>query len=387
MRGLGVPPLEGPAASSASPPPVPSHSPTEPLGYAPRYAGWPVIHQSDIQLFLRCRRRWYWESRLHAFLEPIDEGRSALWFGTGWHFALEDYHGYRRFPTPAAAFAAYVEAWPRSELPPDYEALTALAEGMLDYYANVWLPRRPDRYETLWRDGVPQVEVPFVVPIPGLRALYGGTFDRIVTDADGRLYVLDYKTAARFELEKLAHDAQVSLYYWAARQLYGEAVEGCIWQYHRKAVPQPPMVLRDGSLSRDRRQPTTYALYHAALLERYGEVPAAYVPYLNELAAQETAEGDAFIRRDVLRRNAAELEGTERRLYWVARDMLTRGLPLYPNYTRDCAWDCPFRTPCLALDAGHDWEDLIAAMYRRREELHAWRARVRWPDHAADLVS
>src|SRR5438270_10658262 len=81
------------------------------LGWKPAYANLPEIHNSDAALFQRCRRKWNWSSTLRAGLESLDAQPAALWFGSGFHFAMEDYHGYRQFKTPMDAFLAYVNAF------------------------------------------------------------------------------------------------------------------------------------------------------------------------------------------------------------------------------------------------------------------------------------
>lgn len=350
-----------------------------PLGWREEYAGMPEFHNSDVQLFLRCRRKWNFQSPHRGGLESIDAQHGALWFGTGFHFSMEDYHGYKRFANPTDAFTAYVNATRSSDLPTDYKELFQTGIGMFDYYQRQWLPRR-NIFDTYWVDGKPQVEVDFVVKIPGIDATYGGTFDRIVVDSEGRLWVFDYKTAKSYDSQKFATDAQIGRYTWAASQLYGLPFEGCIWQQHVKSVPEMPSRLKNGGFSKDKRQHTTYGIYRKALVEEYGDVPSAYNDLLNELMMQETPDGDRYIRRDVVRRNQASCDAEAEKMYWISRDMMDANLPLYPNPTRDCSWDCPFRTPCIMMDDGADWEDTIDIMYRPRHELREWRSRVKWPD-------
>jgi RecB family exonuclease len=243
----------------------------------------PSIHNSDRMEFLRCRRRWDWHSFLRQGLEPTGEQAKALWFGSGFHFALEDFHGYNRFPNPAHALRAYAKAFNEGVKPGEWRELVKTGEEMLDYYANAWLPQHRT-FETYWVNGIPQCEVEFDIKIPGIAATYGGTFDRIVVDADGRLWVLDWKTAGKFDSKKWETDPQVSAYTWAAQQIYGRTFEGVVMVQFLKSPPKTPKVLKNGELSRDKSQPTNYELYHAAVLERFGEIPELYVEFLNHLA-------------------------------------------------------------------------------------------------------
>src|SRR3954468_7715100 len=67
------------------------------------------IRTSDRIGFKRCRRRWGWNSHLRGNLGP-KEAQNPLWFGTGMHFALEDYHGFNVYGSPTEAFKAYCSA-------------------------------------------------------------------------------------------------------------------------------------------------------------------------------------------------------------------------------------------------------------------------------------
>jgi hypothetical protein len=60
--------------------------------------------------------------------------------------------------------------------------------------------------------------------------------------------------------------------------------------------------------------------------------------------------------------------------------MLNPELPLYPNPTRDCMWDCSFRSVCLAMDDGSDWQFILNSEFAVRNEEDPWRKRIKWPD-------
>jgi hypothetical protein len=341
------------------------------------------IHTSDRVLFKRCRRRWNWSSPLRENLEPEGASHSALWFGSGFHFALEDYHGYNLFGHPIEAFRAYGKATDPKEIPADAAELWDLAQGMLNHYVDNWLPRRK-HFKTFWINGIPQVEVPFSVRIPDTNAVYEGTFDRVVVDPYKRLWVLDYKTAKQIETGKLETDPQVTAYTWAARLFYGERVQGTVWQQHLKAVPNLPVHLKGGGFSQNKNQKTTHAIYKKALKEQYGGVPTTYVDFLNLLAERETPEGDGFIHLSLIERNTASTNSEVMKIYAETRDMTNPHLPLYPNPTRDCSWDCPFRVPCIALDDGSDWQQILEEGYTKKnygnERLYdTWRSRIQWP--------
>lgn len=364
------------------------------------------VHNSDRVTFRRCRRKWNWSSRLRENLVPTTESRGPLWFGSGFHFALEDFHGYNRFGDPRRAFDAYVEAHPKAALPNDVDELVKLGNEMLTYYVELWLPRH-GALNTLWVDGMPQVEVSIEVSITDalyeymvgrdeyrildtIRDQYGGqpdvvvhqTFDRVVEDEDGRIFGIDYKTAKQFSpLGDLDKNPQAGQYFWAMRQFYGDATEGIIWQQHLKAVPQPPEPLKTGGFSLRKEQHTTYSMYRRALIDHFGKVPRGYVEILNHLATQETEEGDRYIRRDILRRNSHHGEAEEEKVIAEVAEMLNPNLPLYPNPTRDCNWDCPFKDACSAKDDSSDYQFMLESEFVQWDGYQDdWRARIQWPE-------
>lgn len=348
-----------------------------------------VIRTSDRIAFRRCRRRWGWSSHLRGNLGPR-EGQSPLWMGSGFHFALEDFHSTNAYGHPADAFSAYVVATKRKDpksLPPTYLEDADLAMGMLRYYADEWLKYRSP-YQTLIWNGQPQVEVNFRVNIPfedeqllkswGYdRVIYSGTLDRVVVDENGLIWIMEYKTAKQIQTLHLANDSQVTSYCWAGALLYGQPIAGVIYQQHRKDLPRRPTILQNGSFSTNKTQLITHASFRRLLLDMFGTVnkaPINYVDYLNYLAKQEDVRGDRFIRRDHVKRNDHQCQAEGVKILMEAYDMLNPNLALYPNPDRTCAFMCPFQGPCVSLDDGSDWDDELQALMKPREPVYdTWR--------------
>lgn len=349
------------------------------------------IHTHDRIAFKRCRRKWNLGSPIREHLVPTAGSSGALWFGSGFHFALEDYHGYRRFAHPFDAFMAYVDAYDPKERPTDVDDMVDLAHGMFNHYVTTWLPKRME-YQTLWLDGRPMVEVHFKIlledisSILGREVYYEGTFDRIVVDSDKMLWIEDYKTAASFNISKLETDPQVGAYCWAGTQVLGVPVQGMLYTQFLKSAPREPRRLKSGDVSLDKRQSTNHYLYRKALIDRYGDplaAPVEHRAFLEALAAQETVEGDKFIRRDKVYRNEASRLSEGSKIHMEILDMLDPNVRIYPNPTRDCAYDCQFRSLCLAMDDGSDVKFFLvnefhkASVYKEEE----WRKRIAWPNN------
>jgi hypothetical protein len=356
------------------------------------------VRTSDRITFKRCRRKWNWQFSHRGNRTPIRRS-NPLWLGTGFHFAMEDRHGKRLWPTAADAWQAYHDAWLKSTraggspLPDDHEELSDLTLRMLEYYEE-WLTFRVP-LNTFVYQGKPQVERRFEIQLPvppEVLAHYGydacyyvGTIDRVIVDEHGRLWLVDYKTAKRFETGHFDTDPQISAYCWAAQKIYPDReIAGFIYQQHKKQVPgEPKFLTSSGMFSVSKTQATTYPLYYKALKNLYGDVnkaPAANIEYLNNLAAAEQGDMDAFIRRDYVQRNEAQIASVEEHMVLEAMDMMNPNLPLYPNHTRDCSWDCPFNIACINQDDGGDAQyELESSTVDRAEEDDSWHKHLRLP--------
>ncbi len=346
-----------------------------------------LIRTSDRASFRRCRRQWGWSSVLKRGLEPsLKPG--PFWLGSGVHYALEDFHSTKLFKSPQDAFLGYCKAYRRTKLsrPDDIKELTELGLGMMEHY-EAWLKNRP-RLKTFVHKGVHQVEVKFHIPLPVPKqfahlyddVVYQGEFDRVVIDEERSLWLVEYKTAAQFELGHFQTDPQVSAYCWAANTLYLKPISGVIYQQHKKKIPNEPKVLSTGKLSTDKSQSTTHFLYRQALVNLYGKVdkaPNAHIDTLNEFAMKESEDHDAFIRRDWITRNDHFCDAEGVKILLELEDMLNPDLPLYPNPTRECSW-CNFNSPCVSMDDGSDWEaDLLDTTQPRTDEDDRWRRHLR----------
>ncbi|MEG1543052.1 MAG: PD-(D/E)XK nuclease family protein [Tannerellaceae bacterium] len=235
-------------------------------------------------------------------------------------------------------------------------------------------------------DWVYNVETGMPIKIIGVN--YHGTIDRIVVDRYGRYWLWDYKTAKKADTAKLATDDQVSAYLWAAKKIFPFAVYGFVYLQLVKEAIKEPRRLKNGTLSVDKRQRTTYGLLRQAIIEDYGDVNAApsnLIQFLNVLAAQEEPEGDRFIRWDFVKRTDEQLLATEKSIYGELGVMLNPTQYCYPSPTRDCIWDCPFRDACIMLDMNDTdaYQEFMVAFEERphREDgnMDDWRQAIAWP--------
>jgi hypothetical protein len=61
-------------------------------------------------------------------------------------------------------------------------------------------------------------------------------------------------------------------------------------------------------------------------------------------------------------------------------EMLDPDIPIYPNPTRDCGWDCNYRDVSAMMDDGSDWEWMLQTEFKPFIGYDdSWRKRVEWP--------
>jgi hypothetical protein len=363
-----------------------------------------IIRTSDRIQYRNCRRRWGWQSHLRGNLTS-KENAGPLWFGSGIHFALEDFHSINRYGHPARSFEAYVLATKKNvrviPLPADWDDLRVLGHGMMFYYGDYWLRNRRPLLRTFIFRGQPQVEVNAHIEIPRHqlpkhvqenfdRVIYSITLDRVIEDDDNLLWIVEYKTAKRLEVRHLPTDPQVNAYCWAGQMLYGRPISGVIYQQHLKRVPEPPRMLADGTISINKSQVTTHALYRAQVARLCGSDssrwPSKYVEMVNYLAQQESPVHDDFIRRDRVYRNEHSAQAEGQKILFELDEMLNSDTALYPNAHRfQCGW-CPFLNACISIDDGGDWEFELQHFFQSRPTAgDSWRRSLPNPQALQEL--
>jgi hypothetical protein len=205
-----------------------------------------------------------------------------------------------------------------------------------------------------------------------------GRQDMILQDNEsGRYGIKDYKTAGSIGDDYFRHldlDEQCTSYLWAAEreaQMYDlpyDSVDFIIYEALRKVYPKPPSVLKDGiTPSVDRQKEScTAQMFEKHIKDNnldiwfeHNEKAQSYYNYLldmgDKLFIQRGAPGQPYVFR-----NHAQKLNAGKRLYQEALDMLDPNLSLYPNPTKNYSClNCTFRAPCVAKEAGHDWESML----------------------------
>lgn len=297
----------------------------------------PILRTSERSAFKRCMFKWYLEYRMGY--RPRTKDADALWFGIGIHEALAQWYrkGNRRGIHPAD----FWEQWAGEEInfaktylddtfdEPAWMDAKELGIAMLEQYIDYY--GRDDSWSII------AVEQPFRVRITreGVPVAYfASRWDGVLRSLeDGKIYLLEHKTASQIVTAYLELDDQGGSYWAVASQLLrakkilkpDEQISGIIYNFLRKAMPDERPVDEQGQrLNKDnsvsKRQP-----------------PQPFVRTMVERSPKEQSTQLSRIADEVAVMNAVR-EGI---------------IPVTKTPTKDCTW-CPFWIPCGLHERGSE---------------------------------
>jgi PD-(D/E)XK nuclease superfamily len=353
----------------------------------------PIVTTSERTAFRRCPQFWWWKYR--EGLSPLDETPDSLWFGQGIHIALAAWYqkGKRRGPHPADTF----EAWVGEEIreiraayadhdrewydEPKFEEASELGINMLEHYVETY------GKDPRWR--VLATEEPFRVLVSRRGtpvARFMSTWDGVIRDeGDGRIYLVEHKTASQISLAYLELDDQAGVYWAVASNILrarkvlrpGEEIAGIVYNFLRK------------SRKDERPQDETGAYHNKPVKDDYvtaltgvdgweaAQLRKMKLDELDSIAAanhyrvlgkvSERQPPPLFVRHIVERLPSEQRRQMERLAdeVTVMNAMRSGALPVFKNTTRECTW-CMFFDMCqLHEHGGSDWQEIMRASYRR----------------------
>ena len=113
-------------------------------------------------------------------------------------------------------------------------------------------------------------------------------------------------------------------------------------------------------------------MYRRAMKRAFGDhklaTPQKNLDFYNDLVAQEGELADRYIRFYQVRKSPEALAQEAARIQMETGEMLDPDLPIYPNPTWTCGWDCPYKDPCLEYMDGIYPEDMLATEFKPRED-------------------
>lgn len=369
-----------------------------------------VVHvrNSERGTLNKCPQRWWWAWR--DGLQP-KETPKALWFGSAIHEALAHYYkpGKKRasLKSTLKKFSDYADMeaeYIRTEvgaLDEDVwvDARTLGEEMLKNYVANY---QGDEHWDVLATEQPFHLRVPFVgshtVMTPLIERIleqYGdyfildGTFDGVYRDErDGRIKLMEHKTAGSISTRHLPMDNQAGTY-WLVAQTVGrekgwmgpkETIKEITYNFLRKAVPDDRPRDKHGYAT---NKPTKNAYINA--LEAAGhEFPTnkrgtpqyPTIPVMEEMALDYglTVLGERSKSQPppLFERHAVRKSPTMRKMQLARlQDEVVRmsayvmgDLPLTKAPSRDTCPMCPFNDMCELHESGAGWVEYRDAMFR-----------------------
>lgn len=340
---------------------------------------------SEVTQFLRCRRQWDVSSPNRQALRRIALPRAVLNIGTLVHAGIAGYHMGRQ-PVEAmqdvytserdrfcVAYEQTVGAPPSAEELAEYTEQFQTALRVVErYFYKYGTPPMGDRHEVI------AAEQTFRVPIPGTDGFLIGTFDQIVRQDTGRIFVGEIKTfQTKPSYESLLLRPQFTAYVWALQQLRGERVSGVLYDGVSRKLPKAPALLQRGGVSKAWSESLDYQTYYQTVMETHGSI-AGYEDILERLIQrdQSPTENPFYVRHTILV-SPAQVASFEEQLTRIYLDMGGNGLEpfVYPNFQTSCTWDCPITHLCSAMQHGEDADTLIANGFYKNDGSQSFRQR------------
>lgn len=348
------------------------------------------IHISDVRTFRTCRRRWEWSSAMGRNLEPTVP-YIPFFTGRAIHHCLEMYYGPQHIPLDKSLDKFLTDEkteidkvgalWPQEEI--TFAEQIEMMRGLLGHY-KLWVEHDHKMYSDENLEFI-SLETEFDVPMltPGGRASkkmrLGGRFDGVVKHTPtGEYWIWECKTTRSVQelVNSLANDEQCGVYVHAASKVLGVPIKGVLYNIIRKKVPAVPHLLQNGMLSQSTRADCTAFFYVWCIHQLYPDwsadtIQGFYGPFLEILKEKE----QAFFLRFPVYRTDYEIQDLMKNIYYTGCEMVRlTTVKRYPAPGWLNCTMCHFRSPCLAMNAGSDYEVLLAAEYQQRESTYSVRS-------------
>lgn len=211
----------------------------------------------------------------------------------------------------------------------------------------------------------------------GLPVTLGGRIDALLLDVVNRIWVTDWKTAARLSTGEpgapddfLFLDDQITSYCLALWML-GIDVAGFIYHEQKKAITAEPEPLARPRLGRrystNKQGSFDYETYRKTVEEND---PEAYLNGLYDEFLEFLKEADPPYKRHIIHRNDTELRNAAKNLALEVEEMFSPSLSIYPSPGRFACNGCAFREPCMAKTRGEDHQYMLDNMFEKRTKLY-----------------
>lgn len=315
----------------------------------------PIMRTSERKDFKRCPQRWKWAWR--DGLKPQGPDPINLWFGTGIHLGMAHWYipGKVRGIDPRETFEKFVKDEIRhlklsykdefGQWESEFVEAGSLGEDMLTEYLNTY------GHDEQWEFIAPEQKFSVILkhPLLGKVVRFVGTFDgaMINHDEDGRIELLETKTAKSIATEWLELDDQAGGY-WAvgtdtlrAQGLIGpkEILAGIQYNFLKKAlIDQRPRNDAGEYLNKD------------MTVSKNQPKPAVERHFVEKTRRERSRQ---------LKSIMAEAQAMRR--------FETGEQEMYKASNWNCHWDCQFYQMCQLNEVSPDVEEFQRFAFAKRD--------------------
>lgn len=311
------------------------------------------LSTSSKTTFQTCKQKWL----LYKLFTPKIE-KQYFKYGRLWHYALEIFYSNQDEKLIDQEVQKEINDYLENNLVLEEEE-TQLKEQLdtlkvLYQFYKEWAKPR-DKFKVI------DVEKEDILEIDGTEIRV--RLDGIVEDELGGLWVLEHKTAKKFEEEKYEIDQQVSMYTYVAQKIYGKKFEGVIINLSKKGVkPETELPrLKNGSLSKDKKK---YQKIPYPILERI--IKEEGITGFDELLEQMKND-NYFFKRVYVKRTQEELNLWLSQLKEFIKEYKSTDVYL-PNPNWTCHNMCGYYDVCKMYLKGRDYNNLLDELYVLRDD-------------------
>lgn len=351
-----------------------------------------ILRPRELRKFHRCRREWDLGSQVRqryaqklpsmewAFDKAIRDALAVYYFPAmdDWNRAIVrplTVKGFDRSMKESRASHEKVASFTTEE-EEAFDAHLTLGHAMLTNYF-VWAAALDD-FDSLFADH--DVWAPIPDPahpthdlgtLDGRPMRYMGRMDQLIADPDDELWVVDHRVVRGdwTDTDELIEDEVLRSLCWHTQIAYPQMlIAGTITNELRVdgQLDAPPV---SEFVERDQR--TMVGSRHLNTRRSPLTLGPATTPGARSAAttADDVAlqQDNGLFRRTTIRRNQETLRRTGAQVAADAMLLREPTLVVEPNFAEHCA-QCEFKAPCDAMEAGGDWQAILAAHFYQRDE-------------------
>lgn len=311
---------------------------------------------SKYKTFHRCKKKYNYK-----YIQKLQSKKKSRPLTTGsWiHECLESYYKTGKWKK---GFNKYKkELWDNmfEEEQVEYQDIMNTVEDIMKRYV------KQDKIRD--KEKIIAVEQDFKIQIPGTPVVLVGKID-LITQNDLGIWVYDHKSAKKVPDEEFRlMDYQLSLYYFIVSTIRKHLgidksipVVGVKFNYIRTKLPNKPELLKKGGLTRRKDLDCDYDTYLEAIIENDLDED----DYQEELSRCKTKR---FFETRTLPKSNTMVRNIILEMHSTGDSIFLKNYGMSRNVTKDCAWDCEYKSLCLSELHGHDVSFILETEFELKD--------------------